>query len=208
VAWFSVGNAQFATHPGETSPAFSLQTKTLMKTGPKFILGLGLDQLGYIIEQEKFGTLAQLGFYVVPHLVCPTSDVVHKFYNSTAEGRDQLVGRVAVVGEELHEPRVEADRVSQHHAQHLPHILQIPEDLPLPRHLHNLRRHHQRVTAARQVGVALLPNPVQHLRGRGREGWWLRGRPAPCQASAVLPPAFSPSRDSPRPPVRASASWL
>jgi DNA ligase (NAD+) len=41
-------------------------------------------------EQEKFSTLAQLGFYVVPHLVCPTSDVVHKFYNSTAEGRDQL----------------------------------------------------------------------------------------------------------------------
>jgi len=41
-------------------------------------------------EQEKFNTLAQLGFYVVPHLVCPTSDVVHKFYNSTADGREQL----------------------------------------------------------------------------------------------------------------------
>jgi len=55
VAWFSVGTAEFATHPGETSPAFSLQTKALMNGGPKFVLGLGLDQLGYIIEKEKFG---------------------------------------------------------------------------------------------------------------------------------------------------------
>ena len=55
VAWFAVGSAEFATHPGETSPAFSLKTKALMKGEPKFILGLGLDQLGYIIEKEKFG---------------------------------------------------------------------------------------------------------------------------------------------------------
>lgn len=55
VAWFAVGGAEFATHPGETSPAFSLKTKALMKGEPKFILGLGLDQLGYIIEKEKFG---------------------------------------------------------------------------------------------------------------------------------------------------------
>ncbi len=26
-----------------------------MNGGPKFVLGLGLDQLGYIIEKEKFG---------------------------------------------------------------------------------------------------------------------------------------------------------
>ena len=26
VAWFSVGNAQFATHPGETAPAFTMDS--------------------------------------------------------------------------------------------------------------------------------------------------------------------------------------
>lgn len=55
VAWWAIGDAEFATHPGETSPTFSLKTKALMKGEPKFILGLGLDQLGYIIEKENFG---------------------------------------------------------------------------------------------------------------------------------------------------------
>lgn len=55
IAWFSIGDAMFATHPGETSPLYSLNTKKLMKTnGPKFILGLGMDELGYIIKPEFF----------------------------------------------------------------------------------------------------------------------------------------------------------
>jgi hypothetical protein len=54
VAWFSVGNAQFATHPGETAPAFTWATQKLMDTEPKFVLGLGLDELGYIIRPEFF----------------------------------------------------------------------------------------------------------------------------------------------------------
>lgn len=55
IAWFSIGEAMFATHPGETSPLYSLNTKALMKTsGPKFVLGLGLDELGYIIKPEFF----------------------------------------------------------------------------------------------------------------------------------------------------------
>lgn len=62
VAWFSVGNAQFATHPGETAPAFTMATEKLMKTGPKFVMGLGLDELGYILRPEFFDkTLA------IPH---------------------------------------------------------------------------------------------------------------------------------------------
>lgn len=48
VAWFAIGPAQFATHPAETAPAFATQTRELMDSGPKFILGLGLDELGYI----------------------------------------------------------------------------------------------------------------------------------------------------------------
>lgn len=54
VAWFAIGPAQFATHPGETAPGFSLETKALMDTGPKFILGLGLDHLGYICPPAYF----------------------------------------------------------------------------------------------------------------------------------------------------------
>jgi len=54
VAWFSVGSAQFATHPAETAPAFSWKTEELMDSAPKFVLGLGLDHLGYIIKPEYF----------------------------------------------------------------------------------------------------------------------------------------------------------
>jgi hypothetical protein len=54
VAWFAVGDAQFATHPGETAPTFTWDTEALMDTGPKFVVGLGLDQLGYIVKPEWF----------------------------------------------------------------------------------------------------------------------------------------------------------
>lgn len=55
VAWFAVGPAQFATHYGETAPEYELQTKALMKSKPKFVLGLGLDHLGYICPERYFG---------------------------------------------------------------------------------------------------------------------------------------------------------
>lgn len=55
IVWFSVGDAVFATHPGETSPLYSMQTKSMMQTsGPKFVLGLGQDLLGYILKPEFF----------------------------------------------------------------------------------------------------------------------------------------------------------
>ena len=54
VAWFSIGEANFATHPGETAPIFGFQTKYMMPEGPKFVLGLGLDALGYIVKPEYF----------------------------------------------------------------------------------------------------------------------------------------------------------
>ena len=54
VAWFSIGEAQFATHPGETSPAHGFATKEMMATGPKFVIGLGLDELGYILKKDYF----------------------------------------------------------------------------------------------------------------------------------------------------------
>ena len=55
IAWFSIGEAQFATHPGETSPAYSLATRELMPDASvTFVLGLGLDALGYILKPEYF----------------------------------------------------------------------------------------------------------------------------------------------------------
>lgn len=55
IAIFSIGDAQFATHPGETVPAMGLETKTAMKgAGPKFVLGLSQDALGYILKPGFF----------------------------------------------------------------------------------------------------------------------------------------------------------
>ncbi len=55
VAWFSIGNAQFVTHPGETTPTHSLESKRLMTNqGPKFVIGLGMDALGYILTPEFY----------------------------------------------------------------------------------------------------------------------------------------------------------
>jgi hypothetical protein len=55
VAHFGIGEALFATHPGETVPAMSHDTKAMMQTkGPKFVLGLGMDALGYILKPSFF----------------------------------------------------------------------------------------------------------------------------------------------------------
>ncbi len=55
LAWFAVGEAHFATHPGETAPWFGLETKKMMPTGgPKFVLGLSMDALGYILKPAYF----------------------------------------------------------------------------------------------------------------------------------------------------------
>lgn len=55
IAWFTLGDATFATHPGETVPAMSRATRQLMSnSGPRFVLGLGMDALGYILNKEFF----------------------------------------------------------------------------------------------------------------------------------------------------------
>lgn len=55
VTWFAAGPVQFATHPGETSPQFGLDTKALMPgPGPKCVLGLTQDALGYILKPSYF----------------------------------------------------------------------------------------------------------------------------------------------------------
>jgi hypothetical protein len=54
VTWFAIGTAQFATHPGETTPYLGLKTKSWMNSGPRFVLGLSQDALGYILKPEFF----------------------------------------------------------------------------------------------------------------------------------------------------------
>lgn len=54
VAWFAVGPIQFATQPGEPTPALGRATEQLMDTGPKFVLGLGLDALGHLLPAEFY----------------------------------------------------------------------------------------------------------------------------------------------------------
>jgi len=55
VAYFEIGNASFATHPGETVPELSHRTKASMENdGPKFVVGLGMDALGYILKPYFF----------------------------------------------------------------------------------------------------------------------------------------------------------
>ncbi len=55
IAVFTIGNAAFATHPGETVPAMGLQTKSMMKNkGPRFVLGLSMDAMGYILKPYFF----------------------------------------------------------------------------------------------------------------------------------------------------------
>jgi hypothetical protein len=55
MVWFRIGPAQFITHPGETPPLYSINSKALMNTSPKFVLGLGMDAMGYILKPEFFG---------------------------------------------------------------------------------------------------------------------------------------------------------
>ncbi|MCW5926907.1 MAG: neutral/alkaline non-lysosomal ceramidase N-terminal domain-containing protein [Chitinophagaceae bacterium] len=55
IVWFSIGDATFVTHPGESSPLYSIESKKLMRNkGPKFVLGLGMDELGYLLKEEFF----------------------------------------------------------------------------------------------------------------------------------------------------------
>ncbi len=53
-AWFSIGEASFVTHPGETSPQYSLDTRALLDRHHSFVLGLSGDALGYILKPEYF----------------------------------------------------------------------------------------------------------------------------------------------------------
>lgn len=70
LAWLRIGDAQFATHPGETSPLYSEETKALMGTGPKFVIGLGSDALGYILKPAFYGDSDLSGAEYLTRMSC------------------------------------------------------------------------------------------------------------------------------------------
>ena len=55
---FSIGDAVFVTHPGETSPQYSLDTRALLDRHHSFVLGLTGDALGYILKPDYFDPAA------------------------------------------------------------------------------------------------------------------------------------------------------
>jgi hypothetical protein len=92
IAWIRIGNATFATHPGETVPAMGIATKTMMAgDGPKMVLGLGMDALGYILKPEFFDPTRK-----IPHsdYLCSmsagkeTGPIVMAVIAELAKGRD------------------------------------------------------------------------------------------------------------------------
>ncbi len=54
VAMFNLGQARFVTHPGETSPAYSLASRRILGAPHTFVLGLSQDAMGYILKPEYF----------------------------------------------------------------------------------------------------------------------------------------------------------
>jgi len=87
-AWFSIGGVQFATHPGETSPAYSLATRELMgNPRHSMILGLGLDALGYMLRPAFFErpedfphadylTTVSVGPQAAPRLMAALAEII------------------------------------------------------------------------------------------------------------------------------------
>jgi hypothetical protein len=54
MASFVVGDAYFMTHPGETPPEYSHRTREIVGAKKVFVVGLGLDALGYILKPDYF----------------------------------------------------------------------------------------------------------------------------------------------------------
>jgi hypothetical protein len=88
IAWFKIGDAQFAAHPGETAPYYGLETKKWMSSGPRFVLGLSNDALGYILKPTFFEdkniphteylTGMSLGKSTAPRLMQQLKDLMRK----------------------------------------------------------------------------------------------------------------------------------
>ena len=53
ISWHQVGDAELASYPGEATPELSLLTKSKMVSQFQFLVGLGNDEIGYLIDEES-----------------------------------------------------------------------------------------------------------------------------------------------------------
>lgn len=54
VARFELGSVAFVTHPGETSPAWSLESRRITGADHTVVMGLTQDAMGYILKPDYF----------------------------------------------------------------------------------------------------------------------------------------------------------
>ncbi len=52
-SWHKLGPAQFVVWPGEIAPEYGVAIRERMQTPVKFLVGLGNDQVGYIVDAES-----------------------------------------------------------------------------------------------------------------------------------------------------------
>ncbi len=65
VSWHRLGPAEFAVYPGEGTPDTAVQLRARMAAPTQFIVGLGNDEVGYIVDLESLNadTSGQLAGY-------------------------------------------------------------------------------------------------------------------------------------------------
>lgn len=65
VSWHRVGPVEFAVFPGEGTPEYALALKDRMASPGRFVVGLGNDSMGYILDPESIAkdTTGQLAGY-------------------------------------------------------------------------------------------------------------------------------------------------
>jgi hypothetical protein len=75
VTWFRLGLAEFVTHPGETSPAYSLASREMLSSPFGFVMGLSQDAMGYILKPDYFAHPERFphGDYLVSVSAGPTA---------------------------------------------------------------------------------------------------------------------------------------
>ena len=65
VSWHQLGPVEFAVFPGEGTPEYALALKERMVSPGRFVVGLGNDSIGYILDPESIAkdTTGQLASY-------------------------------------------------------------------------------------------------------------------------------------------------
>lgn len=88
-----IGDVALATHPGETAPEHSRQTRRMLAAETTMVIGLGLDALGYILKPDYFAhpdkypqaeylMMTSLGPQAAPQMMAGLRDVTQRIQPS------------------------------------------------------------------------------------------------------------------------------